>query len=64
MHLPATGLAGTEIEFDTQAFEQANYGAASFRVEGVVIASDEEGCAHCRYQSETETATQKANDIR
>jgi hypothetical protein len=46
VHLAATGLFGVKVQIHAQPFKQTDYGAASLRVEGVVVAGDEERSAH------------------
>ena len=46
MHLSAAGLRRQEIEFDAEPLKQPHHGTTGFGKERVVVAGDEERCAH------------------
>ena len=48
VHLSAAGLRRQKVELDAQPLKQPHHGSAGFGKERVVIAGDEERCAHPR----------------
>ena len=53
VHLAAAGLLGTEFDFDAEPLEQSDNSTAGFRKKCVVVARDEERCAHWRHRNPT-----------